>query len=251
MQASALTFTGFITKPVASGKLRKFSQYLCVCGTSIVRRADQKEMPTDCGCGALELGKKYHRLTVVEKAPNYRWKFLCECGATIITSLGAVQSGHAKSCGCYNREVNHYKVGCTSAMLSHGKSTSRTYRIWSDMVTRTSNPAAKGYAYYGARGITISESWRQFENFFLDMGECPEGLTLERIDNNKGYSKENCRWASRKEQANNRRSNRLETYQGRTQTLKQWCEELGCNYQKINLRLTRLKWSLEKALTVP
>jgi hypothetical protein len=88
---------------------------------------------------------------------------------------------------------------------THGMSRTRTYFIWKQMVARCSNPKLKDYPSYGGRGIAVSEEWRSFENFYRDMGERPPGLSIDRIDNDKGYCKENCKWATRSEQRRNRR----------------------------------------------
>lgn len=119
------------------------------------------------------------------------------------------------------------------------------------MKTRVTNPKASTYDYYGGRGLTVYPPWLDsFEQFLRDMGECPEGMTLERIDNAKGYSPDNCRWASKQDQANNRRSSKLITYQGQTLTLAQWSAVLGIKSATIGRRLLH-GWSVSTALTKP
>ena len=122
-----------------------------------------------------------------------------------------------------------------------------TYVSWYGMKTRCFNKNYKDYKYYGGRGIKVCNSWMKFENFFEDMGERPEGKTLDRIDNNGNYCKENCYWATRKEQANNRRSNRYLTYKGKTQNVSEWAEELNINKNDISNRLN-LGWKIERIL---
>lgn len=130
--------------------------------------------------------------------------------------------------------------------LSHTK----TYSSWENMLTRCNNPNNNRYQYYGNKGITVCERWLIFENFLTDMGERPEGTSLDRIDNNKGYYKENCRWATEITQANNKSTNRFITYKGETYTLKQWGRILGVNSVTISSRLKR-GWTLEEAFQVP
>jgi hypothetical protein len=129
-----------------------------------------------------------------------------------------------------------------------------TYRAWSSMKTRCYNPKHKYYKYYGGRGIVVEDPrWLDkrygFKNFMTDMGEKPTGLTLERINNNKGYCKANCRWATRKEQANNIRSNRILEFNGEKKTIAQWGEALGIPCQTLMYRLNVGK-PTEEVLTV-
>ena len=123
----------------------------------------------------------------------------------------------------------------------------KTYNTWRAMKERCLSKNNKEYKRYGGRGITICEEWLTFINFYKDMGERPEGKTLDRINNNGNYCKENCRWATIEEQCNNRRSSRFIFYQGKRQTLTQWERELKLNSNIISRRLNR-GWSIEAAL---
>jgi hypothetical protein len=115
------------------------------------------------------------------------------------------------------------------------------------MVQRCTSPNNQNYAQYGGRGVTVCDQWLTFANFLADMGDRPEGKTLDRIDNSKGYEPGNCRWATRKEQQRNRRSNRLLTHAGQTKTMAQWAEDLGVPYTRLQGRL-KMGWSVDRVL---
>lgn len=118
------------------------------------------------------------------------------------------------------------------------------------MIERCTNPNDQQYERYGGRGIKVCERWRKFENFLADMGEPPPGLQIDRIDNEGDYCSSNCRWATRVQQARNKRNNRVIEYRGRAQPLAAWAEETGLNANTIRHRLN-LGWSVERALTEP
>lgn len=132
----------------------------------------------------------------------------------------------------------------------HGMYGSKTYEAWNAMKKRCNNKLHKFYPQYGGRGISYDQRWESFEEFFKDMGIADRGMTLDRIDNNSGYSKENCRWVSMKVQCNNRRSNVIVEYLGKSQTVAQWADEVGLERKTLEYRI-RVGWSPEKALTTP
>lgn len=141
-------------------------------------------------------------------------------------------------------------VRCPHGHSRRGKRT-RTFRSWSSMIDRCTNPSTTHYQYYGGRGITVCERWRQsFLNFLEDMGECPPGLTLDRLEQNGNYCKDNCAWRSRLHQSRNRRSAVTVEYQGRTMCLSEACELAGVPYMRTRKRM-RLGWSLEDAMHTP
>lgn len=130
-------------------------------------------------------------------------------------------------------------IAANKARATHGMWKSREYQIWRQMRDRCNNPNSRRYKNYGGRGITVCKRWDSFERFYEDMGPAPSLLhTIERINNDGKYTPANCRWATPQEQANNRRTNKLITYRGKTQTIAQWARELGLPYHWIKYRLS-------------
>jgi len=155
------------------------------------------------------LGKKFGRWTVLEYAGSGKqkatyWKCLCECGTVRVVKGISLRrsSGNSMSCGCLQKEVAKQQGENNK---THGMSKTRTYNSWMHMVMRCNNIKDKNYYRYGGRGIKVCDRWLIFENFLKDMGKCPKKLTVERKDNNLGYFKENCIWATMTDQVRNRR----------------------------------------------
>lgn len=174
-----------------------------------------------------------------------RWVCQCDCGNTSTVITRALGNGNTTSCGCYIREI----VG--KANITHGKSATPTYNVWSSMLQRCENLNSDKYRHYGGRGIVVCERWHDFTNFYEDMGEKPYRCSLDRIDNDGPYSPENCRWATRTVQNKNRRSNVVVEYQGETLCLKDWASRLDMDYETLRQRIQRYGWSVEKAFTYP
>ena len=199
------------------------------------------------------VGEKFHRLTVVSEAPkregnnDRRVTAFCECGTLKDYVLTEVRLGKTKSCGCFFRES---KKALTHGHTRGGKF-SPEYHSWVAMRTRCLNPESTHFTYYGGRGIQICEAWAKFENFLADMGERPEGSSLDRIDVDKGYSPENCRWATRIQQGRNTRHTTLIEFEGVKKPISEWAEQYGLVYNTLIARIHRLKWPIAKALQTP
>jgi hypothetical protein len=194
------------------------------------------------------IGKSFSRLTIVglSKIEKQRTKVICicSCGKTVIVHFYSLASGNTKSCGCLHKEA------ASLANKSHGLTSTRTYRIWENMKTRCLNKNSPSYPRNGGRGIIFCDRWFSFDNFLSDMGECGQYETIERKDNDAGYSKDNCVWATNKEQANNKRNSRKITYMGDTLTHSQWSEKLG-HKGVVEQRIRVLKWDEEKSVSTP
>jgi len=198
-------------------------------------------------------GMKFERLTVWEKdntKPLGRvfWMCQCECGTVKSIESYPLRKGMTRSCGCLNIEtaIKRNKVG------KHLMSYSTEYHIYQDMKARCRNQKAINFDDYGGRGIAVCDRWLEsFENFYEDMGDRPSKQhSLDRIDGSKGYSKENCRWATLEQQANNKSNNVLITHDERTMTIAQWARYKGMNITTLHNRLKK-GMTTEEALNTP
>ena len=191
-------------------------------------------------------GKRFGKLRVLQFAGinQHRkrlWRCLCDCGAFVIVIGSSLRSGATSSCGCVMRIHS----------VTHGQSRARgglgspEYRVWAVMLSR----CKPGVRNYGARGIKVCERWKSFENFFIDMGRRPSPRhSIDRIDNDGDYEPDNCRWATKRQQDRNRRTNHLLTLGDETCCLTEWAEIIGITPQALSDRL-KSGWSIRQALT--
>lgn len=197
------------------------------------------------------IGQKIHFLTVlkrveVEDKRNSVWLFRCNCRKETVGVGNGVKRGMKKSCGCLKKE--NWKKTSTHGFIhkfKKGTSNPRFYAIWSGMRNRCQNQNNAAYKFYGKKGITVAGEWDKFENFYNEMwleyqkqiaihGE--KNVSIDRIDNTKGYSKENCRWADKKTQARNKLSNHFLSFRNKQMTVAEFLETYGINKSKYYRR---------------
>lgn len=202
-------------------------------------------------------GQRFSRLVVVELAPSKNgkrtWLCKCDCGNISMVWTQNLRSGNVRSCGCLARETS--AKGMRKMNTTHGMCYTPTHRSWRNMLYRCTSPSDPSYARYGAIGITVCARWTEpdgqgFLNFLSDLGERPKGMTLDRIDNAKGYDPTNCRWATPTMQMNNRSTTRFIEFDGRRQSTGQWSAETGIPFGVLTLRI-KAGWSPARALTEP
>ena len=190
-------------------------------------------------------GKVFGRLTVFpeRKMKPTMWRCSCSCGSTLYVRAATLKSGESKSCGCLQKEL------ASAAHTTHGMKYTREWQTWSGMKRRCC-ATSKDASRYADRGIAVCKRWLSFENFYADMGVRPVGMSIERVDNDKGYSPDNCIWATRITQARNTRVNKFLTLNGITQTQSAWAKKLGVD-DTVIMRRVKAGWPLTIALTAP
>lgn len=190
-------------------------------------------------------GMKFNRLTVLKKSDKkirgkISWDCKCDCGNYTTVDTYKLKSGHTKSCGCLNGENRKRHI---QNLTTHNKTHTKLFEVWVSMRSRCYNSSNKSYAYYGGRGIFVADEWLGkdgFESFYrwsMSNGY-RNGLSIDRIDNNRGYSPENCRWVDTKTQCNNRRNNIRVEYLGKHYTsIAELARECGVDYHRLRYRL--------------
>lgn len=194
------------------------------------------------------VGDTFGRLAVlaIGKPPGtYRYTAVCQCecgSAPKKVRLDGLTRGAVVSCGCFHAEVS----------TTHGLTGDPVYGRWSKMIRRCTDPTNAAYPDYGGRGITVCDRWRDPAKFHADMSPTYEdGLELDRIDNDGHYEPGNVRWATRSQNADNRRTRHDLEYQGRTQSIERWAEEMGISRGTLWERIAVWQWDTERALTTP
>lgn len=200
------------------------------------------------------INKKYNKLIILSIIKNdydiNKTKVLCkcDCGNEKVIYLGNVIRGLTKSCGCI-RKKNGYKQGTNKK--THGQSKTKLYRVYKNVINRCYNKNHDHYKHYGGRNIKMCDEWlndfMSFYNWAYDNGYT-DMLTIDRIDNNGNYEPNNCRWVDMSVQSNNKRNTVYLTYNNKTQSMKQWANELGLNYEHFRYRIRNKSMSIDEAI---
>jgi len=194
-------------------------------------------------------GETIGRLTVIERGPELvefksnrsTWICRCACGQTTQVRTKHLRGGQTTSCGCFRREHQSKQAH------RHGLWKTKAYSSWHCMMKRCYDPKDISYPNYGGRGIRVIDRWHDVRNFVADMGEPPAGHSIDRKDGNKGYEPDNCRWAPKLKQNNNRRGVQQIECDGQTKTIREWSDVSGVKHATIDARL-RKGWSAKDAI---
>lgn len=186
---------------------------------------------------------------LIESVNGKLWKMRCKCGNVFI-SQPSYTSGRCRECGY---KYLSKKTAIHNESPSESRHASRLYTIWVNMRSRCGNPNNKNYHNYGGRGVDVCDEWKDYLTFkkWAVSNGYEEHLSIDRIDVNGGYSPQNCRWATQKEQCRNKRTNHKLTYRGVTKSMVEWSEETGIPYHTIKSRINVYGYSVEDALTKP
>lgn len=205
-------------------------------------------------------GKKFGRLTAISRSDNSankrtQWLFRCDCGKEIVAQTHRVTTGHTSSCGCLAHEsrIINGKKSDGGKCRTHGMSRHPLDAVYDAMKGRCNNPKNKDYKNYGARGIAVCSEWERSPKIFFEWAinsGYKKGLSLDRIDNNKGYSPENCRFVSQKEQANNKQKTVMIVAGGVRKPLSAWANDMGVSASTIYYRIFKHGWTPEEAVGI-
>lgn len=245
--------------PIKSGR-KTYWNCLCDCGNETVVRADLLKSGNTKSCGCLSKDKaklhlenlRFGYLTVIcENGRTNRgdvlWRCKCDCGNIILVKSVNLSHGYVKSCGCMTTNMIREKNS------GHGLCDTKLYSVWGGMKSRCYDSKNREYNNYGGRGINVCEEWKKdFVSFYtwaINNG-FRDDLTIDRIDNNKGYSPDNCRWITNREQQRNKRNTIYLTYGGIEKSLSEWSEVTGISRSTIKSRM-KLGWTVEEALETP
>jgi hypothetical protein len=241
---------------------KKYCLCVCDCGKNktILAASVYSGHTRSCGCLQKEkaarkkidlIGNKFGRLTVIDRAithnRQYKWICKCDCGKEVSVFSGSLTRGLTTSCGCYQKEC------ATANATKHGYHKTRTYNSYLNILSRCYDKKSARYYRYGGRGITVCDRWLGnggFINFLEDIGKAPKDRQIDRINNDGNYEPENCRWATKKEQANNKSTNVFLTYSGITRTISGWAEQIGIKASCLYAR-KRCGWDDKRIIEVP
>jgi len=204
------------------------------------------------------IGQKFGRLLPIKSVGKnrhgqYQWLCKCSCGEEKIIDGNSLRNSKTKSCGCLRRETSNKT--CRSRII-HGYSNTPIYSMWQRINGKCKNKNNIEYKNYVKQGVSVCYRWsdknpKGFQNFYEDVGDPPEGLTLDRINNRGDYKPNNWRWATVAQQHRNTRRNINITFNNKTQCLKDWAKELNIKYTTLWVRICAYKWPIEKAFTTP
>lgn len=257
-------------------KSGKVSGYIweckCDCGNTVFAESCKLRPNGLKSCGCLQrdtasstmkkgdlIGQRFANLYVKEWIPvrerkqsKFPYLCMCDCGNITYAKRNDLVTGNKKSCGCIHDNYSHQSK---IIHYTHGKSYTRLYRVWSIIKDRCDNPNSKNYANYGGRGITLCDEWYDFETFekwAYDNGFDPNlkgsQCSIDRIDVNKGYSPNNCRWTDAKTQRINQRNVKLYEYNGEAMTITEWSRRLGIKYSALKYRLEKKQLTIEQII---
>lgn len=184
-------------------------------------------------------GHRFNRWLVLSRIAGSLWMCRCDCGTEKAVSGSSLKLGTSPSCGCLSKE----------RVTKHGMEGTAIYNTWAQMLARCNNPNSTSYKNYGAKGIKVCERWKDFRNFYADMGDKKEGMTIDRIDNESGYSPDNVRWSNWKTQSRNKRNTIFLEFDGQKRPMSEWSEIKKIKRKVLENRI-RAGWSIEDALTI-